>query len=81
MNNFITIGASSNFETVQTDNHLLFKNGRLYIKEIPYEKGSKSKPPRLIDVTEDLLNTFIKILGDKECQAKQASIIEQLKNR
>lgn len=66
---------------IVVDNRLRFENGRLYVTRVPYNNGQQTDFPELVDVTEDVLDMFDKILTKRAEDARQAAIIRQLSNR
>jgi hypothetical protein len=46
------------------DNRIRFVNGRLYVTRTPYENGQQVDFPEEVDVTEELLDTFLSILNE-----------------
>ena len=50
----------------ETDNRLRFQDGRLYITQTPFKDGKQIDFPEIVDVTEDVLNTFIEIIKERD---------------
>lgn len=49
----------------EIDNRVRFQNGRLFILETPIKNGKQSDFPKMIDITEKLLDTFLDIIKMK----------------
>lgn len=59
---YIKISECNNGIDYVSDNRLYFEDGRLFIKRIPYKNEKQSDFSEKVDVTEDVLNVFLKIL-------------------
>lgn len=63
---YIKISECNNGIDYILDNRLYFEDGRLLIKRIPYKNGKQSDFPEKVDVTEDVLDVFLKILDKRK---------------
>ena len=68
---------TANFETVKNIG-LLFDGNRIYKVE-EHQKPNRGPYMVKVDVTEEILDMFLKILNKRREEAYQACMIEQLK--
>ena len=62
------------------DTRLCFENDRLYITKIPCEDGIQVDFSEKIDVTEEVLDAFLRIMCKRSNESYQRCMIEQIKN-
>ena len=77
----ITTEVLSSGTDYTVDNRLRFENGRLYVTRIPYENGTQAGFPEMVDVTEEVLDTFLGILERRREAARENAISSQPRNR
>lgn len=65
-------------EEFVVDNRLQFKDGRLYISETPYKEGNQSDFPKLIDVTDEVMEALVKAYYKRVDAQRQAALVKSL---
>ena len=63
------------------DTTLRFENERLFVTRKPCTGGVQTGVPEMIDVTDEILDSFLKILEKRRETAYEGSVLSQLQNR
>ena len=75
---FVNI-AEDNSTIYEMDYRLRFEDGRLYITQTPYKGEKQCDFPEKIDVTEDVLDMFLRLMIKKRGEKYQAAMLRELK--